>query len=256
MAFFSSVARLMSAAQGAADPVFNRQQLANVMSNVCLRPGATRYEKTICIKHLQHAQPMHSGWHSYCKQHGKRGHKPQRSTTRSTQGTTMHFIRPTLLALTLALTGSLAFAQADTTTKPATTTATAAAPAAPVYKGRVPKLTREALDQYLTTPDKVVLIDLRRPDELIAIGGFPVYLSIQSKELEKSLSFIPRDRDIITISNHAGRAGAGANVLLDKGFKVVGAVGAQDYEAEGGKLTKITAPAPRQTSATEAPKAL
>jgi rhodanese-related sulfurtransferase len=156
----------------------------------------------------------------------------------------------------LALAGGLAFAQADTTTKPAGTAATVAAPAAPVYKGRAPKLSREALDKYLATPDKVVLIDLRRPDELIAIGGFPVYLSIQSKELEKSLSFIPRDRDIITISNHAGRAGAGANVLLDKGFKVVGAVGAQDYEAEGGKLVKITAPAPRQAAAAEAIKPL
>jgi rhodanese-related sulfurtransferase len=168
----------------------------------------------------------------------------------------MKYIKPTLLALTLALAGGLAFAQADTTTKPAGATTTAVAPAAPVYKGRAPKLSREALDKFLATPDKVVLIDLRRPDELIAIGGFPVYLSIQSKELEKSLSFIPRDRDIITVSNHAGRAGAGANLLLDKGFKVVGAVGAQDYEAEGGKLIKITAPAPRQTSAAETPKAL
>jgi rhodanese-related sulfurtransferase len=168
----------------------------------------------------------------------------------------MKFIKPTLLALTLALAGSLAFAQADTTTKPAGTATTAAEPAAPVYKGRVPKLTREALDKFLATPDKVVLIDLRRPDELTAIGGFPVYLSIQAKELEKSLSYIPRDRDIITVSNHAGRAGAGANLLLDKGYKVIGAVGAQDYEAEGGKLTKIAPPAPRQTSAAEAPKAL
>jgi rhodanese-related sulfurtransferase len=168
----------------------------------------------------------------------------------------MKYIKPTLLALTLALAGGLAFAQADSTNKPAGAATTAAAPAAPVYKGRVPKLTREALDKFLTTPDKVVLIDLRRPDEVTAIGGFPVYLSIQAKELEKSLSYIPRDRDIITVSNHAGRAGAGANLLLDKGYKVIGAVGAQDYEAEGGKLIKIAPPAPRQTSAVEAPKAL
>jgi rhodanese-related sulfurtransferase len=160
----------------------------------------------------------------------------------------MKIYQTTVLAIALALSGSIAFAQVEAAAKPA-------APA-PAYKGRAPKLTRAALDTYLATPDKVVLIDLRRPDELIAIGGFPVYLSIQSKELEKNLAFIPRDRDIITVSNHAGRAGAGANLLLDKGFKVVGAVGAQDYEAEGGKLTKITAPAPRQSSAAEAPKVL
>jgi rhodanese-related sulfurtransferase len=166
----------------------------------------------------------------------------------------MKFIKPTVLALALALAGGLAFAQADTTAKPATAADTAHA--APEYKGRAPKLSREALDKYLATPDKVVLIDLRRPDELIAIGGFPVYLSIQSKELEKSLSFIPRDREIITVSNHAGRAAAGGNLLLDKGFKVVGSVGAQDYEAEGGKLVKITAPAPRQAAGAEAAKTL
>ena len=166
----------------------------------------------------------------------------------------MKFFKPSLLALTLALAGNLAFAQADSTVKAAAGTTTAHA--APVYKGRAPKLSREALDKYLSTPDKVVLIDLRRPDELIAIGGFPVYLSIQSKELEKSLAFIPRDRDIITVSNHAGRAGAGANLLLDKGFHVVGAVGVEDYEAEGGKLVKITAPAPSQAVAIGAAKPL
>ena len=162
----------------------------------------------------------------------------------------MKRFQPTLLALALTLSAGFALAQSDAA-KPAAasaaaTTATApATPAAPVYKGRAPKLTRDALDKYLATPDKVVLIDLRRPDELIAIGGFPVYLSIQSKELEKSLAFVPRDRDIITVSNHAGRAGAAANLLLDKGYKVVGAVGVQDYEAEGGKLVKISAPAPK-----------
>jgi rhodanese-related sulfurtransferase len=169
----------------------------------------------------------------------------------------MKFLQPTLLALALTLSASFACAQSDAQATPKATAASAgvAAAAAPVYKGRAPKLSREALDKYLASPDKVVLIDLRRPDELIAIGGFPVYLSIQSKDLQKSLAFIPRDRDIITISNHAGRAGAGANLLLDNGFKVVGAVGAQDYEAEGGKLIKITAPAPRQAAA-EAVKTL
>jgi rhodanese-related sulfurtransferase len=165
------------------------------------------------------------------------------------KGHTMKVFQPAILAIALTLAGSFAYAQTEAAPKPATA-------AAPQYKGRAPKLTRVALDAYLATPDKVVLIDLRRPDELIAIGGFPVYLSIQSKELEKNLAFVPHDRDIITVSNHAGRAGAAANLLLDKGFKVVGAVGVQDYEAEGGTLVKITAPAPRKTSAADAPKVL
>lgn len=121
--------------------------------------------------------------------------------------------------------------------------------AAPVYKAKTPKLDRAQFDALLAKPDQLVIIDLRRPDELTKNGGFPVYLSIQSKELEKNLAFIPKDRSIVTVSNHAGRAGAGADLLASKGFKVAGAVGAQDYEAEGGTLSKIAPPQPKQAAA-------
>ncbi len=84
---------------------------------------------------------------------------------------------------------------------------------------------------------------MRRPDELSSIGSFPVYLSIQAADLEKSLAFIPKDRTLVTVSNHAGRAGKAADLLASKGFKVAGAVGAENYEKEGGKLAHIVAPA-------------
>ncbi|MGZ8174045.1 MULTISPECIES: rhodanese-like domain-containing protein [Methylobacter] len=119
------------------------------------------------------------------------------------------------------------------------------APAAKEYKYKTPKLNRAQLDALLAKPEQLLIIDVRRPDELTKIGGFPVYLSIQSKEIENSLAFIPKDRDIITVSNHAGRAGAAADLLAAKGFKVVGAVGAQNYEEEGGKLARIEIPAPK-----------
>jgi rhodanese-related sulfurtransferase len=107
------------------------------------------------------------------------------------------------------------------------------------YTAKSPKLTRAQLDVLLAKPNEIVLIDLRQPDEVSKIGGFPAYLSIQSKELENSLAFIPKDRAIITVSNHAGRAGKGADLLTAKGYKVLGAVGVQNYEAEGGTLLKI-----------------
>lgn len=119
--------------------------------------------------------------------------------------------------------------------------ATAAALAqAPSAKAKT--LTRAELDQLLATPDKVLLIDVRRPDELTAIGGFPVYLSIQAKDLENHLDAIPKDRIIVTVSNHAARAGKAADLLASKGFPVAGAVGAETYEKEGGTLTKIEPP--------------
>jgi rhodanese-related sulfurtransferase len=118
----------------------------------------------------------------------------------------------------------------------------ASAASAPVYKAKSPKLTRAQLDALLAQPESVLLIDVRRPDEVSAIGGFPAYLSIQAKDLEQYLAFIPRDRAIVALSNHAGRGGAAADLLASKGFKVAGAVGVQDYEAEGGTLLRIKPP--------------
>lgn len=139
-----------------------------------------------------------------------------------------------VFAAPFSLTQS-AFAQTDAA-KPA--------PAAK-YEAKSPKLNRAQIDKLLTQPEKLIFIDLRRPDELTKIGGFPVYLSIQLADLEKSLAFIPKDRTIVTVSNHAGRALRGADLLADKGFKVAGAAGVQDYEAEGGTLSKIVPPAPK-----------
>jgi sugar lactone lactonase YvrE/rhodanese-related sulfurtransferase len=130
-----------------------------------------------------------------------------------------------------------------------TTTVAAAEPQASTQEAKKPpiskKLTREEVDAILSRPNEYVLIDLRRPDELIKIGGFPVYLNIQSKELEKYLDYIPKDKQLATVSNHAGRAHAAADLLINKGYKVVGAIGAQDYEAQGGALTKIAPPTPK-----------
>ncbi len=123
----------------------------------------------------------------------------------------------------------------------------AAAPAAPAFKAKV--LKRAELDALLAQPDRVLVLDVRRPDELQSIGGFPVFLSIQSGELEQRKAFIPKDRVIVTVSNHASRAGRAADLLTTHGFKVAGAVGAQDYEAEGGTLVKIAPRAPAAAGA-------
>jgi rhodanese-related sulfurtransferase len=125
----------------------------------------------------------------------------------------------------------------------------APAAAAEPYKAISAKLNRQQLDGLLTYADQVLIVDVRRPDEISSIGGFATYLSVQAKDIESGAVFIPRDRTLITMSNHAGRALKAADALLAKGFKVAGAVGAQDYEAEGGKLVKIAAPAPKVASA-------
>lgn len=114
--------------------------------------------------------------------------------------------------------------------------------AAPPSKTKT--LTRAEFDQLLATPGRVLLLDVRRPAEIMTNGGFPVYLSIQAAELEKHLSEIPKGKPIITVSNHANRAGRAADLLASKGFIIAGAIGAQVYESEGGKLVKYAPPNP------------
>lgn len=151
----------------------------------------------------------------------------------------------TMLALALAAASPLAFAQNAAP-------AAAGTPAAAAWKYKSPKLDRAAIDKLLHTPDKVVFIDVRQPDEVSKIGGFPVYLSIQAGDLEKQLAYVPRERRVVTLSNHAGRAGAAADLLASKGFKVAGAVGVQNYEEEGGALTKIAPRVNREAAGAEA----
>ena len=126
----------------------------------------------------------------------------------------------------------------------------AQAPARP--KNQTKELTRAEFEGLLAHPESLLILDVRRPDELTRIGGFPVYLSVQIKELENSLAWIPKDRTIITVSNHAARSGRAADFLASKGYKVAGTVGAQTFEEQGGKLTKFEVPPPRNANSAAA----
>ena len=141
----------------------------------------------------------------------------------------------------LSVLTTAAIAQAE----PAEAKASATAPS------QAHVLSRAELDKLLAAPQSVLIVDVRRPDEVTKIGGFPVYLSVQLADLEKSLAWIPQDRTIVTVSNHAKRAQRAVDLLVSKGYRVAGAAGVQDYEAQGGALTKIAAPAPQAQTAAQ-----
>jgi rhodanese-related sulfurtransferase len=117
------------------------------------------------------------------------------------------------------------------------------------WKYQTKQLQRAEVDALLAAPEKLVVLDVRRPDEVTSKGSFPVFLNIQAKDIEKQLSYIPKDRVIVTVSNHAHRAGAVGDLLTAKGFKVAGATGSEDYEAQGGKIVRIEAPAKQVAAA-------
>ncbi|MFZ6872652.1 rhodanese-like domain-containing protein [Undibacterium sp. Di27W] len=150
--------------------------------------------------------------------------------------------RKNFIALFLSVAAASAMAQ------PAATPASGAT-TEQVWKYKTKRLERKEVDALLARPEKLVVIDVRRPDELTAKGSFPVYLNIQNKELEKSLAYIPKERVILTVSNHAVRAGAAGDLLAANGYTVAGATGSEDYESQGGTITKIAVPPPRTAAA-------
>jgi len=155
------------------------------------------------------------------------------------------------LAVAATLVATSAFAQQapSTPTSPAAPVAAAPAPVTPAndpqYTYKTLRLNRAAFDALSAHPENLLVLDIRRPDELTKIGGFPVYLSIQTADIQRSLPFIPHDRLIVTVSNRAHRAGAVGDVLASYGYRVVGAIGVLDYQDEGGTLQKIVPPPPR-----------
>jgi len=108
-------------------------------------------------------------------------------------------VRKTLIAALLTVSVVSAFAQESSRTPHA------AAVNTPDSRAHV--LTRQELDKLLARPQDLLVIDVRRPDEVSKIGGLPVYLSIQLNDLEKSLAWIPKGRTIVTVttSDDTGR---------------------------------------------------
>jgi rhodanese-related sulfurtransferase len=123
------------------------------------------------------------------------------------------------------------------------------------WKYKAKHLGKADVDALLAKPDSVIFIDLRTPAEFIQYGSFPVFLSVQNKDLEKQLAWLPRDRQIVTVSNHSQRAGAAADLLASKGFNVAGATGSEEYEVEGGTAVSHLVPrAPRVADAASQPR--
>lgn len=145
--------------------------------------------------------------------------------------------KPLFASLALALPALTAF-QAQAQQAPA-------AYVAPPWTYKTRQLSRNDVDKLIGNPKKLLVIDVRRPDELIKYGSLPVYLNIQIKDLPEVLDYIPRDRQIVTVSNRAHRAGAAGDLLSANGFKVAGALGSEDYREAGGTIVKVAVPAPR-----------
>ena len=58
---------------------------------------------------------------------------------------------------------------------------------APPWIYKTKQLNRAEIDALLARPGQVLVLDVRRPDELITKGSFPAFLSIQAADVDKYL---------------------------------------------------------------------
>ena len=77
----------------------------------------------------------------------------------------------------------------------------------------VKKLSADDLKQYLQE-GKYYFLDVREPSELQQYGSVKGYVNIPLGQVEKRLSEIPKDRTIVTMCEHGGRAAKAAGDLL------------------------------------------
>jgi len=70
--------------------------------------------------------------------------------------------------------------------------------------------------------------------------------NVQVADLKNQLSYIPKDRTIVTVSHHAVRGGVAGDILVAAGFKVAGAAGSEEYEEQGGTINRIVPPPRKQ----------
>jgi rhodanese-related sulfurtransferase len=125
---------------------------------------------------------------------------------------------------------------------------------APPWTYQTKQLTRNEVDRLLGEPKKLLIIDVRRPDELTKYGSFSVYLNVQAGDLPYALDLIPKERVLLLVSNRAHRAGAAGDLLTSKGYKVAGAIGSEDYREAGGNIIKVVPRAPSAAPASAASK--
>jgi rhodanese-related sulfurtransferase len=151
---------------------------------------------------------------------------------------------PAALASLLIACSAQVPAQVPTAAAPA-----ASAPAPQPWTHKTKQLNRNEVDRLLGNPKKLLIIDVRRPDELTKYGSFAVYLNVQIKDLPDALDYIPKDRQLLLVSNRAHRAGDAGDLLSSKGFKVAGAIGTRDYEEAGGYIVKVSPPPAAPASA-------
>lgn len=94
------------------------------------------------------------------------------------------------------------------------------------------KLASEEVVKLLDTPQDVLFIDVREPNEIAVTGTLKGALTIPVGQLADRLKEVPKDKPVVAFCRRGGRATRAANLLDEKGYKTVGVFGLEEYREQ------------------------
>lgn len=100
----------------------------------------------------------------------------------------------------------------------------------------VDTLSADQLNQLLESDPDVVVVDVRTVSEIQSDGTIEGSVHIPIADMERRYTEIPKDKKVVVACAHGARAGRGAAILQNHGYKDVFSVGLSEYKTKGYKL--------------------
>ena len=127
-------------------------------------------------------------------------------------------MKKTLLALLIALSLIACGGSAPEAEAPAAEAAPAEAHQEPAEVADAKEMDPVEVKARLDAGEKLFLLDVRNPDEVVEHGKIEGAVNIPIDELEARLSEVPMDQPIVTYCMRGGRASRAAETLREAGY--------------------------------------
>jgi len=89
------------------------------------------------------------------------------------------------------------------------------------------------LKKKIDTSKNLVVVDVREPSEIKESGAIPGAVHIPIRALEKRMSEVPKNAEVVCYCGGGGRGSRAAEAFVQAGYKKVHFCGLRDWKKEG-----------------------
>lgn len=89
------------------------------------------------------------------------------------------------------------------------------------------------LQKKLGSDKKPIVVDVRETSEIKEGGAIPGAIHIPIRQIDKRMSEIPKNAEVVFYCGGGGRASRAAGVLVEAGYKKVYFCGLRDWKKQG-----------------------